>query len=527
MFQEVKTKGCSNNVLCFEEMNQETHIVDTLPGTEERRTLDIGDLPTEVLEFILKFLGAQDHASCFNVCTEWRHILNKNALWQKYCIYDKKYYIHCKLPLGTEHVGDSEEICAWKRCYDKEQAMFDNLVRGQFVKEEVTTRIKGCLRDLIDDKGYHWLFQYNTNVIHIWDITESAKLHFSYHSDDSFTALCVSKDKIILHRSDYIKVLKFEYPKYELSPAYRFIFDKDNILSDTIVVPEDYYTSFSRHLVVDKYFVGYYETISDIKSCKFHIWDITLAEKVATQEIYQQSFVDFARSSSNVDITESFRGGLLLFGANDSSEIVVAVIHDDHELCQVSLFSLENRQFENVIAQLKSKRVWCFMRNGVVVIHSIDEDHSQLSIYEKSGNLLTRISLLFSHNPAFNHRFWFSGSKMILCCTNRMISIVDIVNKQNVKIRDFKINEDYKILGFYEPRFLLLYRKYLAVSDDTYVVSVWDIMSGTFLFNLTNCSPWIGTLHSWVVESAFPGKLIVPEILNSFSVLDFCTQNVK
>lgn len=515
----MNTNYCWRKLLSFEEMKKHTTIINPLPCTEKRLTFKIEDLPTEVLEVIMEFLGAQDLGACFNVSIKWRNILNKNAIWKKHCLYDEKYYIHCKSPIGAALCGYSEEMCVWKQCYDREQTLLVNWARNKFTTEDMAICATDCLTDLVDDKGYHWILQYNSNAIHVWDITKTAKLHTSFHSDDSSIGLCVSKNNIVLHRSDYIKVLKFEYPKYELSPAFRFIFDGDHVLKEDSAVSEDYYTSFSRHLVVDKYFVGYYENIPDIKSCKFHVWDLSSAEKVATPDIYQQSFVEFVRSSSNTDITDRFNGGLLLFGCDESTDILVATIDDDHGLCQVSLFSLEDRHFVNIIVQLISKRVWCFMSNGVVAIHSLVEDHSIISVYDTSGNPLTSLNLSFCHNPAFSNQFWFSGSKMFLSQTNK-ITIVDI--KGEVNKWDFDVVENHWILGFYEPRFLLLFKKSATGDTQNYVISVWDILSGTFLYNLADTNvQLIGCYKSWFANSKFPGKVVVPKNSDYLSVKCF------
>ncbi|KAG8251923.1 hypothetical protein J6590_041220 [Homalodisca vitripennis] len=477
---------------------------------ESTVAVSIQDLPPEIIEIIATYLGSDDLHSCFSVCRDWAKILNSNKIWRKYCVYPEKYFKTAGCTLGSRGNRDYEEVCFWKKSYDRQKLLWDNWSKGRFTKK-TTDMCLSMLRYLfyfVDKFGNYWLlYSSYDDGISVWKIDEIPDFHCKLDEKDQFGIVPI-KNKLLTHVTDYIQIFEFKPPENELVLQYRFRFNEDTILPKDNVFINKYVFS-QRFIIVDNFLIGYCENITDLIHTYVHIWDCDSGEKVATQSIFQHSFVDYMLSSTGIDITKDFDGGGLLLFESDSRRFLVNTMACAYKRCEISLFSLDEMKFVNVVARIESGSAWCFMKGDTISILYIS-DWYQVSVYNTRGKFLANLDFPgLRLNPHLNNRFWMTSTKVIVI-DDDMIHVLDIINSENVCVRSFTTNTDKFILGYVEPRFLLLCEKVILTTLDvsSIYVNIWDIESGLKLWDLGHLES-IDSCRFLFASSVYPSKVIV------------------
>uniref|UniRef100_A0A1B6L6T1 F-box domain-containing protein n=1 Tax=Graphocephala atropunctata TaxID=36148 RepID=A0A1B6L6T1_9HEMI len=473
-------------------------------------TVSIEDLPPEVIEIVATYLSGDDLESCSDVSENWRKILNSNKLWKKHCVYPEKYFKTSGYESGEKTNCDNS--CTWKKNFKRQKLLWENWSKGQFTVNEADINASSVcyLVYFVDELGNYWLLysEYDCGIT-VWKISEVPVFHCKLDQTDQFGILPV-KSKLFSYVSNYIKVFEFMSPENELKLQYRFIFDKNTVISDNSDFHYEY-VCCQRFIIVDNFLIGYCENVTDLCETFVHIWDCDSGRKVARQSIFQQSFVNYVLSMTGNDIIKDFEGGLVLFDS-DSRRFLVNVIDDKYKLCQISLFSLDKMEIVNVVAQLESRSACCFMKGDVIVIHHKRDKNqtSQVSVYNDHGKLLAYLDYSHSRSLQMNNEFWLTSSKVILKVQDG-ICVLDIVKSESVCERRFNTDTKQFILGFVDPKFLLLYEKVgiaIGCQRETVAVSVWDLESGSKLWNLGKIDT-LDTCNMMFSHSVYPSKLIV------------------
>jgi hypothetical protein len=465
--------------------------------------LNILDLPEDVFETIAGFFGKKDIENCTKVCDEWKQYLDKSKFLKKCCIYPEKYYKLSAKPDAER--CKSSRICDWRNSFLIQKRILENWKHGIFVKESsgINASNLTCLVDSVDDNGNHWLFDFGQQGIKVWNITTQPFLHSEY-SQNNFFGLLPLQDKVLTCRSNYMKIFQFRHPDYELKLDYRFKFEMDDVLPNHIVIPDEEYVSGVRYILVDnQFFIGYSENITDIERAFIHIWDLNSGRKVATQSVFQDSFSELIRSSGG-DVLNDFRGGLILFAA-DQGRFLVNLIDARYNLCHISLFSLLEMKFTKVVAVIESRTAWCFMKGDIIAIfHIVQEESSQISVFNVKGDLLDELYFPAIHNPAFTDEFKFDSDKVILK-VDTTINVLTINDDTIAHKNHFVLDEELFILKYFDPKFLLLFDRRWNIE---YSVTTWDIDNGTKLWELGLISK-IYLYRQLFCNYEYPGRLVV------------------
>ncbi|XP_046665931.1 uncharacterized protein LOC124357886 [Homalodisca vitripennis] len=480
---------------------------------ESTFAVSMQDLPTEIIEIIASYLSSDDLDACFRVCRGWKSVFNLNRIWRKYCVYPEKYFKASGSTLGSRGNKDYEEVCFWKKSYDRQKLLWDNWSKGRFTKKktDMCLSMLSYLVYFVDNFGNYWLLYSNyDDGISVWKIDEIPDFHCKLDEKDQFGIVPI-KNKLLTHISDYIQIFEFKPPENELVLQYRFKFNEDTILpKDNVFINE--YVSSQRFIIVDNFLIGYCESITDLLHTYVHIWDCDSGEKVATQSIFQHSFVDYMSSSTGIVITTDFEGSLLLFDS-DSRRFLVSTTSHRYKLCEISLFSLDEMKFVNVVARIESGDIWCIMKGDTVAIyHSVCSYNrlSQLSVYNTNGKFLAKLDIAHAYNHYIYREFWLTLSRVILKVRNT-IYVLDITDLENIRARSFDTNTNTLTLGYVEPKFLLLYDMldpFDFSQKECALVSIWDVDSGSKLWNLGHLDK-IDSCRFLFSESVYPNKVIV------------------
>ncbi|XP_046665985.1 uncharacterized protein LOC124357913 [Homalodisca vitripennis] len=476
---------------------------------ESTVAVSIQDLPPEIIETIATYLGGDDLHSCFSVCRDWAKILNSNKIWRKYCVYPEKYFKTSGCTSGSSGNKDFEDVCFWKKSYDRQKLLWENWSKGRFTKKktDVCPSKLSNLVYFVDNFFNYWLVHsHHSTGISVWKVDEIPSFHSKLEKIDQFRTLPI-KNKLIALYSDYIRIFEFKPPENELLLQYRFKFSEDTIIpEDSEFINE--YVCRQRFIIVDNFFIGYCANITDLRHTYLHIWDCDLGKKVAKQSIFQQSFVDYMLSSTGIDITKDFEDGNLMLYDSDSRRFLVNTMACVYNQCEISLYSLDEMKFVNVVARIESVSAWCIMKGDTICILYLSNCY-QVCVYNTRGTFLAQMDFPGFYHPYEYHWFWMTSTKVILSFGDT-IRVLDIIDSENVCGRSFTTNTNKFILGYVEPRFLLLYDRITINTFQliSFYVSIWDVESGLRLWDLGHLKS-VDSCRFLFTASIYPSKVIV------------------
>lgn len=437
---------------------------------EKVPNLTINDFPTEIIEMFSPDLSVKTLNVMRLVSKRFNSVFNQDKFLKCHLLYSEKQYLSDLLSNSiSPGVKDVLEDIALGRYgkahgyYKLQNAHFENWLTGQSQNIDTIDLLPSTvlnMKEKVDDNNERWLYFSVGKNICIWNITAKPyplnPVNVGLHSNLNI----LPEGRILIQDNSFdtndglIAIYKQE--ELSLKLEHNFIYYMDSTINEPhLSIPRP---SFEFCFVVIKnVFIGYNPSITSYRGELLHCWSLDSCVKMATislseldcNSIFKKYFAYDTRYKTSICRVDVYPAPY--------PDVLISLRYLRVNMSMVIIFNLELMRVTHLIETLMSNIVTCSKNCNIVSIvadsHVINYEVHPITpdvdlIY---GDMLTFIQC---ENKNRNN-ILLTNSKMLLKYTNK-VAVVSLATN-SLKTQTVEVAENFIILGYIEPVFLLLY----------------------------------------------------------------------